>query len=162
MSVSFSPSVNTHVEFKITCLCGAVENSTAMTVFPDYVSASKVFEQGGYVCDDPYCYVFVDAFNSEPEVNLSNGNAVHLLDVLGIQVGEDFSERCVGSMSAQDMLGRVLIALAVSPVSAEVPSYAEGNIIYGGRPEGYMQDKLESIRDVAVFAHANGRKVVWG
>ena len=54
------------------------------------------------------------AFSSE-EFNCSNLNASGLLDLLGIQVGEAFEERCCGSMSAEDFLGRVLIAQAINP-----------------------------------------------
>ena len=66
--------------------------------------------------------VKTEAF-SEAEVNLSNINASGLLDLLGIQVGEAFEERCAGEISPDDLLGRVLLAQALSPADEGLPSY---------------------------------------
>jgi hypothetical protein len=122
---------------------------------------------------------------SEAEVNLSNLNASGLLDLLGIQVGEDFSERCCGSMSADDLLGRVLIAQAIMPADEGLPVYkmtgsdysgqsgllggllsglaqaeAEGvsgpTIWSGGRSAGYFDERLAQVRELAEGVKALG------
>ena len=122
---------------------------------------------------------------SEAEVNLSNLNASGLLDLLGIQVGEDFSERCCGSMSADDLLGRVLIAQAINPADEGLPVYkmtgaeagnhsgllggllgglaqaeAEGeagpSIWFGGRSAGYFDERLAQVRELAEGVKALG------
>jgi len=69
---------------------------------------------------------------SEAEVNLSNLNASGLLDLLGIQVGEAFEERCSGSMSAEDFLGRVLMAQAIMPADEGLPTYKMTGAEAGG------------------------------
>ena len=115
---------------------------------------------------------------SEAEVNLSNLNASGLLDLLGVQVGEAFEERCCGSMSADDLLGRVLIAQAINPADEGLPVYkmtgaeagnhsgllgglldgvaqaeAEGrpgpSIWFGGRSAGYYDQRLVWSRELA-------------
>jgi len=117
------------------------------------------------------------AFSSE-EFNCSNLNASGLLDLLGIQVGEAFEERCCGSMSAEDFLGRVLIAQAINPADEGLPTYkmtgaeagnhsgllgsllgglaqaeAEGeagpSIWFGGRSAGYYDERLAWSRELA-------------
>lgn len=159
MSVVFSAAVDTKIQHRVECLCGAVNTDV---VHPDYNSAYTFMQSSNITCDDAYCYVDIVPFVAEPEVQLSNNNAIALLDVLGVGVGERFMERCTGSMSASDLLGRVLIAEAVAPISAEVPSFMEGNIMWGGRAEGYIQGKLAGLKEVALFAHESNRVVVWG
>ena len=99
---------------------------------------------------------------SEAEVNLSNLNASGLLDLLGVQVGEDFSERCCGSMSADDLLGRVLIAQAINPADEGLPVYkmtgaeAGPSIWFGGRSAGYFDERLAQVRELAEEVKALG------
>ena len=112
-----------------------------------------------------------------PEVNIANGNAMDVLDVLGIDyryeptadeaeydmLGLAGVELC-GAMDAQDFLGRVLMGLAVSPESAEVPAHAAvgaPNIIRGYREAGYVQRILAGLHEVAQAAAAHNRQVTW-
>lgn len=159
MSVVFSAVMNVNVPYRIECFCGAINTGE---VYPDYVSAYTQFKILNPVCSDPYCYADVSPADAEPEVQLSNSNAAVLLDVLGITVGKDWHERCTGSMGAEDLLGRILIAEAIAPISAEVPAFAEGNIIWGGRQEGYIQSKLEGLKNVALFGFQHNRNITWG
>lgn len=133
-------------------------------VFAGHSSAAVFLRESGLVCADPYCYVDVTPVVVEPEVQVSNVNSVSLLSVLGLgsDSGEDFSDTCLGSLPAEDFLGRVLLASAVAPVSAEVPTFREENMVFGGRVEGYVQGKLDALYDVALFAVENGREVMWG
>ena len=122
---------------------------------------------------------------SEEEFNCSNLNASGLLDLLGIQVGEAFEERCCGSMSAEDFLGRVLMAQAIMPADEGLPVYkmtgaeAEGHsgllgallggvaqaeaegqagptIWSGGRSAGYFDERLAQVRELAEEVKALG------
>lgn len=160
MSVTFSPEF-VDGPHRIGCACGS---AAPVGEYPDRRSAYDAAVAGvRAACSDPYCEFFrlVEA-NAAPEINVSNSNAAELLDVLGIAVGEDFSDRCAGSLPGEDFLGRVLIALAVAPADAGVPAVRDGNVISCGRSEGYVQDRLGSLREVAEHAAARGLLVVWG
>lgn len=154
MSVTFSPTSDLTLPHTVSCHCGVI--STHNT----YAEAYDALQNTTLSCDDPYCYLSVEPTLAEPEVNLSNYNADELFYTLGI-VGETFSDRCVGSMSPSDMLGRILLAQAVAPVSAEIPTIVEGNMTYGGRIEGYIQEKLASLYNIAIFAETHNREICW-
>jgi hypothetical protein len=162
MSVSFYPSSDNTVAHVINCIC---RETNLGVVYPDYESAWDAKKNSDLKpnCGDIYCdYLYVKPQVEEPEVQMSNSNAVDLLDVLGlIEEGADFSDYCVGSMPAQDFLGRVLVAKAVAPESAERLPESQGNIHYGGREAGYVQAKLERMQEMAEWAIANQRKVIW-
>lgn len=112
-----------------------------------------------------------------PEVNIANGNAMDILDTLGIdyryeptpeELEHDFfglaGVELLGSMDAQEFLGRVLMGLAVAPESAEIPAHAAvgaPNIIRAHREPGYIQHTLERLHEVAQAAAANNRQVAW-
>jgi hypothetical protein len=103
----------------------------------------------------------------EPEVNFANLRAGEVLDLLGIQVGEDFSDRCIGSLPASDFKGRVLMAIALAPKDEGMPAYQAtlpvwGEVTVAPREAGYYNIRLEYLLEVADFALANGRAVVWG
>ena len=106
------------------------------------------------------------SFNStidfDNEVNFSNQNAVGVLALLGVtpENTEEFWNG--GTLSAEDFLGRVLIALAVNPADAGVPPTQEGNFIDAGRREGYFDERLGQLRDLAERALAGGGSICWG
>lgn len=169
MSVTFSTEWvdGAHV---ITCGCGAY---TSAEVFPSYADArDRARTMGGdFPCQDKYCvadgHLSAEPQSPEPELNVSNANAATLLDVLGIGVpsGEDeetAEDRYCGVMAAEDFLGRVLIAQALSPVDAGVPATRSGNWVDGGRAEGYVNDRLDRLRTVASRAVELGVPVTWG
>lgn len=100
---------------------------------------------------------------SEDEVNLSNSNASDLLDLLGIQVGEEFEDRCAGRITADDLLGRVLVAQALNPADEGLPSYkldgSEGESVSvwsAGRSAGYFDQRLAQVRELAEGIKALG------
>ena len=164
MSVSFYPALQDSLT-QISCACGAV---TAVTLFASrteaYNAVNVAFTAAVPLCGDELCAQysasFVD-FEATPEVNVSNVNAVEVLDVLGIMVGEDFSDRCAGSMDAELFLGRVLMASAVQLVDAGVPVTQNGNMIYMGRAEGYLNSRVEELRAVADYSVKHNLEVCW-
>jgi hypothetical protein len=110
---------------------------------------------------------------SEAEVNLSNLNASGLLDLLGIQVGEAFEERCLGEMSAEDFLGRILVAQAIMPADEGVPTYKMTGADYsgqsgmlGGLLAGLAQAEAEGVSGPTIWSAGRSagyydQKLVW-
>ena len=122
---------------------------------------------------------------SEAEVNLSNLNAQTLMDLLGLRIDQDGDGDWSGSLSADDLLGRVLIAQAINPADEGLPAYkmtgaeagnhsgllggllgglaqaeAEGeagpSIWFGGRSAGYFDERLAQVRELAEEVKALG------
>jgi hypothetical protein len=104
-------------------------------------------------------------WEAAPSMNLANGNAGSLLEVLGFptdpwNLPEDFE-----FPTGHDMLGRVLLALGVAPKDegmdwvpdAENPRW-QGNL----RRSGYTQDKLSEMHALAEYAIAHDRRITWG
>lgn len=165
MSVTFSVEANFTEEYYATCSCGA--KRVSVDSYEDFENlCTKLKEQnlplGG--CTDEYCFATgnlyfhsVEDINEDaPYVNVSNHNFEDIADALGIPHGDG-----TGLMNADDLLGRILVALAVSPESAERPTYNEHNIILCGREEGYVQNKLIALQEVCELAKSLNRDVVW-
>jgi hypothetical protein len=122
---------------------------------------------------------------SEAEINLSNSNAQTLLDLLGLRIDQDGDGDWAGSLSADDLLGRVLIAQAIMPADEGMPAYkmtgadysgqsgmlggllaglaqaeAEGrpspSIWSAGRSAGYFDERLAQVRELAESIKALG------
>lgn len=192
MSVTFAPVTTGTGTWEARCMC--VEDAPApQASFGSYGDASmwlSLYKAAPYAlrgCTDEMCLAYgpylseVQSEGSAPSVNVSNMNARDLLDVLGIEVVDG---DLWGTMSAEDFEGRVLMALAVAPVSAErlTEQAKAGQVVIGpegigidpsreaegatfvlcGRPEGYVQERLESLREVATFAREHGLEVSWG
>jgi hypothetical protein len=168
MSVSFSPAFveGVAVPSVVVCGCGNFRSED----FPSYAVAYLALPAITSDCGDLYCVdtKFIEPAVSEPEVNVSNITAVELLDNLGILVDEDFSERCLGSISATDLKGRILMAVALLPEDEGMPAHQAGNTMFGlqvwtaPRPAGHTQNVLHRLLEVAEFALAQGRDVDWG
>ena len=97
-------------------------------------------------------------------VNMSNSNAVVVCATLGIDL-QDWG--WCGNLGAEDFLGRILLALAIEPADEGVPSHettVPGQVrwIECGRPEGYVQDRLGQLRELADWAAANGAEISFG
>lgn len=176
MSVTFSAAPSAVAGFALTC---GHENGVTEHRWDAYSDAAeflmKELDEHGCtghlaVCGDEYCrssrmFTHPILVDPSPEVNVSNANAVHLLGLLGVQVEHD--GELLGSMSAQDFLGRVLVALAVNPADAGIPvttSTAPSGmtLVDCGRSEGYADRRLAELRDVAEFAVGHDRLIQWG
>lgn len=161
MSVTFRPEEGTLLGWRAEHPCGA----RSTEVFPATREGCAAASQAKVVCSDEYCdeySVFVTPVYEDeaPEVNVSNVNARAILDALGHSLDAD-DELC-GGEDAESFMGRVLMAVAVAPQDAGVPTHhVTPNFIDCGRPEGYLQDRLEALREVAEYAASKGREVVW-
>lgn len=167
MTVTFAPT------FQATDIIGwtvehAGSDDTIGTTFPDHAAAVQALVAHNSACDREDCAIYggqavpVQA-ERMPDVNVSNTNAVAMLDVLGF--GNDPSYDIGGECDADNFLGRILLALAVSPKDDGVPAhtpYADNDRwIDCGRRPGYTQDVLDNLRDVAEWSRENGRTVSW-
>jgi hypothetical protein len=107
------------------------------------------------------------------------------MDLLGLRIDQDGDGDWSGSLSADDLLGRVLIAQAINPADEGLPAYkmtgaeagnhsgllggllgglaqaeAEGeagpSIWFGGRSAGYFDERLAQVRELAEEVKALG------
>lgn len=105
---------------------------------------------------------FSSTIDFDFEVNMSNANAGAVLSFLGF-AGDDL---WTGKVSAQDFLGRVLVAQALAGHDEGMPSYdlpSEGaRMIQGARSEGYYDHRLAQLREIAEKAVADGAEMCWG
>lgn len=174
MSITFYPELGVHRGFDLECECRYRHTER----YPPFASSADaelalltLEEKGESVCGSSACsYGFVQAFyeNSDlPQLNVTNHNSVSIFDALGlIPEGASFHDYCSGSLDANDFLGRVLMALAVAPVSPERvteehTSEVGPRVVIFGRPEGYLQGKLIELQRVAESARERGVPVVW-
>lgn len=114
----------------------------------------------------------------EPTLNVSNANAHTLLRALGLlpelgadavltathdQISDPSSvDYLDGECDSADLLGRVDLALALAPADAGVPWHAlDARVTECGRRPGWLQHRLTALREIAVYAHTNGRLVDW-
>ena len=159
MSVTFSVEQDS-CEFKIACSCG---ETVLSDTFSDFSSAFEVLPTYSNTCADEFCATYparIVAIEDERlSFNVSNTNAAYIFDALGV-VDED--ERMSGAMPADDLLGRVLLAEAISPSDAGLPAFTEGSVTYCGRPAGYLDEKLTALREIASYARTEKVLVVWG
>lgn len=164
MSITFYVEPGTPTSYEVSCLC---ETSVSL-VFSNYTGANSfLYNSPGHVLEgctdeDGYCYqLFIDVKDDAselPDVNMSNSNASDVLETLGVDMRE---AGYAGSFEADDLLARINIGLAVAPESAERLTYTEGSVTMCGRPEGYVQGKLECLITIAEHAREMGRQVVW-
>ena len=87
-------------------------------------------------------------------INVTNLHGAQLLEILGL--GGQESPRISGT----DLLGRVLVALALLPVDEGTPDLVDGNVITCGRRPGYLQMRLADLHALAQTALDLGRDVV--
>ena len=175
MSVSFTAEITAITGFQIRCYCDIVGETYGH--HNDAWAAVREMQDNGVSldgCTDEDCVIYgctVETLTVGPEadeINVSSFNARPILEALGyIADGDNSDDGMVGSATAEEFMGRVLLALAVLPVSAERLSETTGGngtvtVHYGGRPEGYVQDRLAQLHGLAQFAREHSRMVYWG
>jgi hypothetical protein len=167
MTITFAPTMAPTVGYRLTDFLGGQSELIA-----DYEAASAeltALTDSGEVlpgCTDPetaraygatITVVTADG-DDAPSANMSNANARILLDLLGL-AGED-----CGDCPADDFMGRVLVADALSPADEGVPVHdvaSSPRVIECGRRPGYIQSQLDQLREVAAWSAAKGRDVQW-
>lgn len=163
MSVTFFPAEAPVVGYRVADFSGG-RDSELFADRADAVEARHAAESVGRVlpgCTDPEGITsmggyFVEALTADlgqaPHVNLTNINAVGVLELLGY--AHDGEVELCGSCGADEFEGRVLTALALAPVDAGVPAHETvggggATVVECGRRPGYNQDILERLRELA-------------
>lgn len=109
------------------------------------------------------------------ELNMSNRNAAELLALLGFVDSHESDEHSpfpaddvwlAGEVSGDDLLGRVLVAMAVAPGDPGLESYTisspnSATLIDLGRRPGYVAEKLSQIAEIAQRAIDDDVTVTW-
>ena len=102
---------------------------------------------------------FAPSADGGPSVNMANGNAAQVLDLLGL------AEECYGELPAEDILGRVLVAQGLLGVATDDeqgrPEVRDGNWIECGRRPGYLAEKLAELHEIATWARERHAVVWW-
>lgn len=159
MSVTFHPNVTptaSHRTIRYWC-------DTPTTT----VTVSESGSEAGLhntVCGECSSYggVLVDDVHEFTEVNLANANAYRVLTLLGY----DGHETYCGHATADDFLGRLLVAdglLETSDARASTTTRGEkgATLIDLGEPEGYLNEKIRLLIELANWAKANGSGISW-
>ena len=170
MSVTFSIDSNPTGEFTLSPACAQeVPDPFEGQVFASYDEAVAVIVEHKTSCEDcaAYgCYTqCVLDVSSDFDVNLSQTNAAMIIKRLGLD--RDEHDDLVGCLPAEDLLGRVLTALALVGDDAGVPATtsvgARGAIsIDCGLAPGYLTSTLTRLHALVVEAARLGRHITWG
>ncbi|MFJ2217939.1 hypothetical protein ACIQVO_35985 [Streptomyces sp. NPDC101062] len=172
MSVTFSPAYVPSSAFVISCTCpkakaSAPQHPTYDAALAAYPAEPLQVELPG--CEYPgRCRPFIlglDPHDDVPQVNLANANARRVLETLGLtdyDTPGDHDDTLTGQRTAEDFIGHVLIALALTPFDTGIPAVQDGNCIDLGRPAGYLQDRLADLHNLASWCAAHDRAVSWG
>jgi hypothetical protein len=185
MSVTFSPEPGAPAGFRVGCSCETNQGP----VFGTYADAeewssthqvpnAETLVGCWYAGQEGYCEAdepFIMAVRTEdaPCLNVANGNAIVLLEALGLlgevrdtPFGPTPMDAC-GSLDAEAFLGRVLAAEVMSVGDPGMPREtfkieAGPTIVGWGRRAGYVDEKLAVLREIALWAQAHQVPVVWG
>ena len=174
MSVTFAPAIDPDapVVWFLECADGVRRDERTGS----YTEVAGRIEPHTLTCEDEDCRIYGPSLDivgdGSPAVNMTNVNARLVLDALGLPF-----EDGTGALDAEDFWGRVLMALAIAPEDAGMPRHqlVAGDVapLFGevreggatfiecGRREGYLQDKLRELVEVARWASTVGREVTW-
>lgn len=159
MSVTFSIEQE-RTSWVHQCGCGKTTSAETFASYVDGIAALAT----AVACEDEFCAIYKPFVIGEPteadalEINVSNVNARLLLGSLGYAVDDDLYGEAAGS----DLLGRVLLAQALTPADAGVPPVRQGNVTDCGRHEGYLDERFAQLRALAQWAADNAATVRWG
>jgi hypothetical protein len=188
MSITFFPAPGAPTGFRVGCSCednqgpvfGTYADAEAFytkhdllnTTIPEVLVGCEYLGQEGY-CEMGMCHIRAVYAEEAPSLNVANGNAIVLLEALGLlgevrdtALGPMAMDAC-GAMDAEAFLGRVLCAevMSVGDPGTESETLAEegcATMVMVGRPEGYVDSKLSALREIALWAQAHDVAVVWG
>jgi hypothetical protein len=162
MSVTFHAEIlDTDVPtFRAECYAGAT--TVVVADHLDRAVAQEIADRHTLTCEDCRMYgLRAYAEFSMPELNMTNHNAAHVLDQLGVEFGDG-----CGTMPAAEMLDRIRFAEVVGGGDAgsdtiTITGGGGPTITYCGRPAGYTDRRLADLAEVCRWAAARDRIVVW-
>ncbi|MFL0579549.1 hypothetical protein [Dietzia sp. 179-F 9C3 NHS] len=178
MSVTFFPETAPIVGYRLADYFGGRDDRVFAT-YGEAVDALVAARKAGTIlpgCTDPEAalccsdvyridIVTADGDDEGPEVNVANTNARELLALLGY-AEDGVVHDLYGSEDADAFLGRVLTAVALSPVDEGVPATVNASaggvtIIDCGRAPGYVQARLAALEELARWCRDRQRRVCW-
>jgi hypothetical protein len=160
MSVTFHPTKTPTAELcELRYWCDMETTTVTADVARDVAHTHSITcsECGGYGG------VLVDEVHDFVTVNLANGNAARVMQLLGY-TGDDIY---CGSAAVDDFLGRLLVADGLLETSDErAPQTFTGHrgatLIDLGERAGYLNEKISLLIDLANWAKANNSDICWG
>lgn len=158
MSVTFAPSFVPTGRTLIVTLDPETGEDVTLATFGSYADAQDAYRSVVDTNRPEYgaSIIAEDANPDAPEVNMCNSRAVDILLALDL----DTEDLC-GSEDGATFYARTLIALAQDRDDSAVPSFRDGNMVVGGRREGYVTERLTQLLDIADYARGKGLRVTW-
>lgn len=172
MSVTFSIEFLPTGKFTFTCYGEGYDAQRTFGPFASYDEGLLAATAHRMTCTECDIYgVYVTAqmdIGDEFDVNMSNRNAVMVMDVLGLDA--DPETGLCGSMKADEFFAHAVAAVAVEQAvgdRAARPSLTtkhEGGptVIDCGLPEDYVVNRLSQLVTLAEEAQRLGRDITWG
>ena len=172
MSITFNVNrPRTHIGFAVSCYAYGSESNWRGPILDNSVDAvtdHDLSHIGNVDCDTPdatiQCFSVYDT-DCDLSVNMSNTNAVRVLELLGFD--SESGVPYVGTCDIEDFEGRVTLARALTPSDSGIPStttvYENGPTVveYGRRP-GYLQERLNQLSDLTKLAKTHSSPISWG
>lgn len=163
MSINFYVNPGSVTGYKVRCFCG--EGSIDMDSYEDAESYLIMWHMENTLvpgCSNEYgdCTAYIPLIvasfvNSDiHEVEMSSFNARDVMNELGL-------EEESGEIDPDEILSRALVQLALGEISPTRETVVEGNSVMCGRKEGYVQDKISGIVELAEIAKARNTTVMW-
>lgn len=159
MSVTFAP-VNPGAVKQVEIMFSCNKKSDVLSPAPEnfhFIADSHSI--GCLVCQNSggaFCNIDYEGGS----MNISNGNAVTILEALGLE--SNFESGLFGTVPAEDFLGRVLMAIAIAPEDEGRPTFQDHSITFCGTEPGYLQTRLAKLHEIALWAVENKTEVSWG
>jgi|LauGreDrversion2_3_1035106.scaffolds.fasta_scaffold01742_3 hypothetical protein len=172
MSITFNVNrPRTQIGHAVSCYAFGSENNWRGPVLDnpvDAVTDHDLSHIGNDECDTPdatiHCFPVYDT-DADLSVNMSNTNAVRVLELLGFD-SED-GVPYTGTCSTDDFEGRVTLARALTPSDSGIPVMTTVHengptVVDFGRRPGYLQDRLNQLSDLAALARTHNSPISWG
>jgi hypothetical protein len=92
----------------------------------------------------------------ELELNVHAGGAALLADTLGLDTHD------TAIITGEELLSRVLLALALTPRDEGAPASHEGRWTEAGHGPEYLETRLARLYELAEWAVAHHGEIAWG
>jgi hypothetical protein len=172
MSVTFFVETIGTGSFNVDC---GMEGPRVAAGLASYDAAREIATVHAATCEECACYrpsisEDQDVDLRHLEINMSNANSVVVLHELDLfHEGDELA----GHEDGAAFLSRVLVALGTEREDAGVPAregrslpgmprvFGDAHVIDGGRPAGYVTERLVQLHALALEAARLGRTVYW-
>jgi hypothetical protein len=171
MTVHFTLSDPAFLGYFLQCSCGKNQKVSKFGYILEHELA-LVFKEESKVnnecpeltCDDWCITPKFDGPSISELVQVENKNAVLLLDALGFT--GDFADNCTGRLAPKDLLGRIIVAKALTSSSTQLLStmtyLPDGSTtVTPGRKKGWLQECLDELEKLANLGITHKRTIVW-